>query len=100
MVEKRQSVTKHKPVHQIRSGECTASIFQRQSNSGYNYYDYVLTRNWSSRNTSRQAAGSTFFEHHERDLVDVIQKATAWLRDKMQRTCVEETPNDQAEAAQ
>ena len=83
MPEKKQNATKRKPVHQIRSGECTASIFLRQSNSGYSYYDYMLTRNWSSRNTSRQAAGNTFFEHHERDLIDVVQKATTWLREKM-----------------
>jgi hypothetical protein len=100
MTEKKQIAPNRKPVHQITSGECTASIFLRQSNSGYSYYDYALTRNWSSRNTNRQAAGSSFFEHHERDLIDVIQKATTWLRNKMQRLPAEAPLYDPVHEAQ
>ena len=80
MPDKKHAATKPKPIQVIRSGEVTASISERQSNSGYSYRDITLTREWNSQATGRRAQGATFFEKHEEDLVRVIRQAAAWLR--------------------
>ncbi len=34
------------PVHVVRKGAIAASIWQRQSPSGYAYFDFSLSRSW------------------------------------------------------
>jgi len=93
MIDKKQAATKNKPVHTIRCREVTASIFERQSNAGFVYWDYSLGRTWAGR--SRESHGSTFFEKHETDLIQVIREVTEWLRVKTHTPPKEQTPDDQ-----
>jgi hypothetical protein len=73
--------TKPKTLHVFSSGEVRCTLKERQSNSGFVYPDFELTRQWSSQVTGRQATGSTFFLKHADDLIKVIQQSAAWLRE-------------------
>jgi hypothetical protein len=42
--KKKKTALAETPVHTIREGSVAASIWRRQSPSGYAYYDFSLTR--------------------------------------------------------
>ena len=44
--EKGVEVENMDPVHIIRKGAIAASVWQRQSPSGFAYYDYSISRSW------------------------------------------------------
>lgn len=67
------------PVHVVRKGAIAASIWQRQSPSGYAYYDFSLSRSWKSLSTDKTGYSRNFFETNDADLIEVIQKASAWI---------------------
>jgi hypothetical protein len=67
------------PVQVIRKGAIAASVWQRQSPSGYAYYDFSLSRSWKSLSTDKTGYSKNFFETNEADLIEVIQKASAWI---------------------
>ena len=92
MTGKKQNNGKQVAVHTIRCGEVTASIYLRQSNAGFAYYDFSLGRCWKSMGTGKESHGSTFFVKNEQDLVQAIREASEWLREKMQAA----TPTDGA----
>ena len=95
MNEKKKSNTKNKPEHVVRQGEATAVINLRQSNAGYAYYDFSLSRCWSSLSTAKEAHGVSFFDKHEEDLIKVIREASAWIRAKLQgNLSMKETDTD------
>lgn len=68
------------PVEVIRKGAIAASIWQRQSPSGYAYYDYSLSRSWKSMSTEKMGYSKNFFDSNQADLIEVIQKASDWIR--------------------
>ncbi len=70
------------PVFVIRKGAVAASIWQRQSPSGYAYYDFSLSRSWKSLSTDKMGYSKNFFESNEAELIEVIQKASAWITAK------------------
>jgi hypothetical protein len=67
------------PVQVIRKGAIAASIWQRQSPSGYPYYDYSISRSWKSMSTEKTGYSKNFFETNQADLFEVIEKASAWI---------------------
>lgn len=67
------------PVIVIRKGAIAASVWQRQSPSGYGYFDFSLSRSWKSKSTEKTGYSRNFFETNDGDLVEVIQKASAWI---------------------
>ncbi len=67
------------PVIVIRKGAIAASIWKRQSPSGYAYHDFSISRSWKSMSTDKQGYSRSFFETNEAELVEVIQKASAWI---------------------
>ena len=82
MSEKKSNSVKQKPEHEIRCGAVTASIYLRQSNCGYPYLAYSLTRGWRSQATGKQAQGTSFFEQDEADLTQAASEAAEWIRRK------------------
>ena len=82
MSEKKEATLKQKPEHEIRCGEVTASIYRRQSNTGYVYRTYELDRRWRVVGTGKESkASSLFFDTNEQDLVQAVAQASAWIRD-------------------
>ncbi|MCY2968471.1 MAG: hypothetical protein NT069_33405 [Planctomycetota bacterium] len=67
------------PVQIVRQGAIAASIWQRQSPAGEVYYDFSLSRSWKSVSKGTSGYSRSFFEKNEKELVEVIQKATAWI---------------------
>jgi len=84
MNDKKKITPKTKAEHSIRCGEATVSIYVRQSNAGFVYYDYLLGRAWRSQTTGTEAHGSSFFEKNEQDVIRAVHEASAWIRTKMQ----------------
>jgi hypothetical protein len=70
------------PVHVVRKGAIAASIWKRQSPSGYAYYDYSISRSWKSMSSDKTGYSRNFFESNQADLMEVIQKASAWIVEK------------------
>lgn len=70
------------PVHVIRKGAIAASIWQRQSPSGFAYHDFSLSRSWKSMSSEKMGYSRNFFETNQADLFEVIEKASAWIIEK------------------
>jgi hypothetical protein len=77
--QKDQDSENAEPVVVIRKGAIAASVWQRQSPSGYAYYDFSLSRSWKSKSTDKTGYSRNFFESNEADLFEVIEKASAWI---------------------
>jgi len=95
VTDKKQTTAKNKAVHIIRSGEVIASVFQRQSNAGFVYWDYVLSRTWHSAAGRKESHGSTFVAKHEKDLIEAIRQASEWLRAKTHEGATDEAPDNE-----
>lgn len=67
------------PVHTIRQGAIAASIWMRQSPSGYAYLDFSLSRSWKSMSTAKSGYSRNFFARNKNELRAVIEQATAWI---------------------
>jgi len=83
MNDKKATTTKQKPEQTFRCGEVTAHVHLRQSNCGYQYYDFVLGRIYKSVATGKECHGATFFDKNEDDLIEAVRKAAAWIRDRV-----------------
>jgi hypothetical protein len=70
------------PVHVVRNGAVAASIWKRQSPSGYAYYDFSLSRSWKSMSSDKTGYSKNYFDTNEKELIDVIQRASAWIMDQ------------------
>lgn len=64
------------PVHTVREGAVAASIWLRQSPSGFPYYDFSLSRSWKSMSTGKTGYSKNFFGRHKAELVAVIERVT------------------------
>ncbi len=82
------------PVHTIREGAVEASIWQRQSTSGYAYLDFSLSRTWLSMSSKKSAFSKSFFTRNQPELLRVIEKACAWIKEHGWRlkTCMGRRP--------
>jgi hypothetical protein len=68
-----------KPVHTIRRGAIAANIWQRQTQTGMEYYDYSLSRSWKSQNTGKEGYSTNFFPGNRLELIEVVTEATEWI---------------------
>ncbi|RPI86238.1 MAG: hypothetical protein EHM42_06190 [Planctomycetaceae bacterium] len=62
------------PVQVVREGAIAASIWRRQSPSGYAYYDFTLSRSWNSASSGKMGYSKSFFEGNRDDLLRVIEE--------------------------
>lgn len=70
------------PVHVVRNGAIAASIWRRQSPSGFAYYDFSLSRSWKSMSSQKTGYSRNYFPSNQENLVDVIRKATVWIAER------------------
>ena len=68
-----------KPIHVIREGAISASIYRRQSPSGYAYLDFSLTRSWKTQSSGKTGCSTNYFAINRQDLVTAIDRAAAWI---------------------
>src|SRR5262245_55312994 len=81
------------PIHAVREGGVAASIWLRQSPTGLAYYDFSLSRSWKSVNSGKTGYSKNFFERNQEELIRVIEKASAWIRERQVET---PAPNGEA----
>lgn len=86
MAEKKKSAGAPKPAHTIKVGDVAAEIYLRQSNTGFPYYDFQLTRTWKSMSSQKEVSGSSFFNAHRKDLTKAVEQASTWIYQKMGAT--------------
>lgn len=67
------------PVHTVRQGAVAASVWMRQSPSGYAYLDFSLSRSWKSMSTEKAGYSRNFFARNKAELISVIEQASAWI---------------------
>ena len=70
------------PVHTIREGAVAASIWRRQSLSGYAYYDFSLSRSWKSMSSNKTGYSKNFFSRNGEELKRVIERASKWIAER------------------
>lgn len=85
---KRKPTPAETPVHTVRAGSVTASIWQRQSPSGYAYHDFSLTRSFESLSSKNLNSSRNFFAKNRDDLAKAIAAATQWI---VEREAADET---------
>lgn len=67
------------PVNVIRRGAIAASIWRRQSPSGYAYFDFSLSRSWKSMSSDKTGYSKNFFDRNVPELQEVIEEASRWI---------------------
>ncbi len=67
------------PVKTIRHGAIAASIWKRQATSGFEYFDFTVSRSWKTSATGKEGYSNSFFARNAEDLHAVIQEAANWM---------------------
>ena len=67
------------PVKTIRHGAIAASIWKRQATSGFEYFDFTVSRSWKTSSTGKEGYSSSFFVRNADELQVVIQEAADWI---------------------
>ena len=67
------------PVKTVRRGAIAASIWKRQATSGFEYFDFTVSRSWKTSSTGKEGYSSSFFVRNAEELQAVIQEATDWI---------------------
>ena len=67
------------PVHVVRKGAIAASIWRRQSPSGFAYFDFSVSRSWKSMSSDKMGYSRNFFETNLEELLEVITMAADWI---------------------
>ena len=80
MTDKKEK-TNVTPETTIRRGAVAASIWRRQSPSGFEYYDFSLSRSWKAKTSGREGYSLNFFSDNMDQLNVVIQEAASWIAD-------------------
>ncbi len=61
------------PVKTIRHGAIAASIWKRQATSGFDYFDFTVSRSWKTSATGKEGYSTSFFARNHEDLHTVFQ---------------------------
>lgn len=78
MNEKKEKSTV-RPEKVFRRGAIAASVWRRQAPSGFEYFDFSLSRAWKAKTTGREGYSLNFFSDNEGDLEQVIRQASSWI---------------------
>ena len=68
-----------KPLKTFRVGAIAASVWQRQTPTGFEYLDFSLSRSWKLKSGEKEGYSTSFFHNNEHALVDVIEQAAAFI---------------------
>lgn len=78
--ETKKPARNQQPVKVIRVGAIAASIWKRQTSTGFEYLDYSLSRSWRLKSGEREGYSQNFFEGNEEALFEVISLASRFIR--------------------
>ena len=68
-----------KPLKTFRVGAIAASVWQRQTPTGFEYLDFSLSRSWKLKSGEKEGYSTSFFHNNQEALVEVIQQAAAFI---------------------
>ncbi|MDZ4848531.1 MAG: hypothetical protein SGI77_04505 [Pirellulaceae bacterium] len=68
-----------KPIKMVRHGAVAASIWKRQSPSGFEYFDFSLSRSWKAKTSGKEGYSPNFFVTNEEELSTVVREASTWI---------------------
>jgi hypothetical protein len=74
---------KPKPAQMFRNGAIAASVWARQTATGFAYFDFSLSRSWKSGTSGKEGYSTNFFPQNSEALVEVIQQACQWISERM-----------------
>jgi hypothetical protein len=77
--KKKKPTPAETPVHTIRTGAITASIWRRQSPSGFVYFDYSLARNFQSLSSGSAGSSRNFFAQNRQEIIEAVEQASRWI---------------------
>lgn len=77
---------KQHPVKTIRRGAVAASIWKRQTPTGFEYLDFSLSRSWKLKNGEKEGYSQSFFVANEEALSEVVTEACRFIRS--QQLCI------------
>lgn len=75
---------KQQPVKMIRNGAVAASIWRRQTATGFEYLEFSLSRSWKLKSGEKEGYSQNFFEGSEEALHEVIAQACDFIRARQQ----------------
>ncbi len=78
--QEKEAQSKQHPIKTIRNGAIAANIWERQTPTGYGYLDFSISRSWKLKDGQREGYSSSFFETNEAALLEVITKASEFIR--------------------
>ena len=67
------------PLKTFRVGAIAASVWKRQTPTGFEYLDFILSRSWKLKSGEKEGYSTSFFHNNEEALVEVIQQASAFI---------------------
>ena len=68
-----------KPFKTFRHGAVAASVWRRQAPSGFEYFDFSVSRSWKATTTGKEGYSPNFFVSNTPALVMVIEEAASWI---------------------
>jgi hypothetical protein len=77
--EEKSTETPTRPIKVCRSGAIAASVWRRQTATGFEYLDFSLSRSWKTKNGQKEGYSQSFFERNEDALIAVIQEAVEFI---------------------
>jgi hypothetical protein len=74
---------KQQPVKTIRRGAIAASIWKRQTATGFEYLDFSLSRSWKLKSGEKEGYSQNFFVANEEALSEVVSEACRFIRTQL-----------------
>ena len=68
-----------KPLKTFRVGAIAASVWQRQTPTGFEYLDFSLSRSWKLKSGEKEGYSTSFFHNNKDALIEVVEQATAFV---------------------
>lgn len=68
-----------KSIKTVRHGAVAARIWTRQSPSGFEYFDFSLSRSWKAKTSGKEGYSPNFFVANEEGLSAVVREASTWI---------------------
>ena len=92
-MDKKESKSKKgtMPYHTVRHGAVAANIWERQSQTGFTYYEYSLSRSWKSSNSGKEGYSQNYYSRNQEQIIACIQDATKFIDELMAEHSASET---------
>ena len=68
------------PVNVFRNGAIAASVWKRQTSTGFEYLDFSLSRSWKLKTGEKEGYSTNFFHNNEDAVIDVVEQASEFIR--------------------